>query len=58
MIGLFVEQLTVTYTMARTGKALTAVQDVSFAVAPGEFVAMIGPSGCGKTTVLSAVAGL
>ncbi len=58
MIGLAVEQLSVTYTMARTGKTLTAVQDVSFDVAPGKFVALIGPSGCGKTTILNAVAGL
>lgn len=58
MIALSVEQLAVTYTMVRTGKLLTAVQDVSFDMAPGEFVALIGPSGCGKTTVLNAVAGL
>ena len=58
MIHLSVEQLWVTYTMARTGKTLIAVQDVSFDVAQGEFVALIGPSGCGKTTILNAVAGL
>lgn len=44
--------------MSRTGKALTAVQEASFDVAPGEFVALLGPSGCGKTTILNAVAGL
>jgi ATP-binding cassette, subfamily B, bacterial len=29
------------------------LQDVSFAVSPGELVALIGPSGAGKTTVVS-----
>jgi NitT/TauT family transport system ATP-binding protein len=36
---------------------LHVVDDVSFAVADGEFVALIGPSGCGKTTMLNLVAG-
>lgn len=37
-------------------RALTAVEDVSFAVEPGEFVSIIGPSGCGKSTMLKLVA--
>ncbi|HSZ68576.1 MAG TPA: ABC transporter ATP-binding protein [Xanthobacteraceae bacterium] len=35
-----------------------ALKDISIAVAPGEFVAVIGPSGCGKSTVLSLISGL
>jgi putative spermidine/putrescine transport system ATP-binding protein len=34
-----------------------AVDDVSFAVADGEFFAMLGPSGSGKTTCLRLIAG-
>jgi NitT/TauT family transport system ATP-binding protein len=37
---------------------LTAVDRVSFTVAPGEFVAVIGPSGCGKSTLFNVIGGL
>jgi ABC-type branched-subunit amino acid transport system ATPase component/branched-subunit amino acid ABC-type transport system permease component len=37
--------------------AVTAVNDVSFTVNPGEVVGLIGPNGAGKTTVIDAVTG-
>jgi NitT/TauT family transport system ATP-binding protein len=35
-----------------------ALSDISFGVAPGEFVAVVGASGCGKSTLLRIIAGL
>ena len=38
--------------------AVTALDDVSFTVRPGEFVAVLGPSGAGKTTLFRCLTGL
>lgn len=38
--------------------SLTAVQDLSFAVAPGEILGLVGPNGAGKTTTLRSLAGI
>jgi ABC-type nitrate/sulfonate/bicarbonate transport system ATPase subunit len=42
----------------RDDGTLRVIDDVSFTVADGEFLAMVGPSGCGKTTLLHIMAGL
>src|SRR3712207_5362848 len=36
---------------------LPVVEDVSYEIREGEFVAVIGPSGCGKTTMMNMLAG-
>lgn len=34
------------------------INDVSFTMQDGEFLALVGPSGCGKSTLLRMIAGL
>ncbi|MGL4324498.1 MAG: ABC transporter ATP-binding protein [Beijerinckiaceae bacterium] len=36
----------------------TVVNDISFSVSEGSFLALLGPSGCGKSTTLRMIAGL
>src|SRR5579864_8666452 len=40
------------------GAPVAALEAIDFAVADGEFVAVLGPSGCGKSTLLKILAGL
>jgi NitT/TauT family transport system ATP-binding protein len=48
----------VSHRFSLQGAALPVLDDVTFTVEPGEFVALLGPSGCGKSTLLRLVAGL
>jgi len=55
-MALAVDHFSRTY-QAASG-TFTAVDDLSFAVAPGEIVGLIGPNGAGKTTTLRSIAGI
>lgn len=48
------KSLTVVYS---SKSPVLAVKDISFEVAPGEFVCLLGPTGCGKSTILNVIAG-
>src|SRR5947208_2176821 len=43
---------------ARARGELRVLENISFAVEEGEFVAVVGPSGCGKSTLLRIICGL
>ncbi len=44
--------------VARQERTITAVDDISFQVQPGEVVGFLGPNGAGKTTTLKMLSGL
>ena len=44
--------------ICRQFSGYTAVENITFDIAPGRFVSLVGPSGCGKSTVLNMIAGL
>ncbi|MEE9577541.1 MAG: ABC transporter ATP-binding protein [Gemmatimonadota bacterium] len=50
------EGLTQTYLSG--GRPLTVLEDITFALEDGAFLAIVGPSGSGKTTLLGLLAGL
>ena len=52
-----VERLTKTFPLPG-GKHLTAVNELSFSVEPGEIYGLLGPNGAGKTTTLRMILGL
>jgi len=56
-IGATAPALKVSHLVKRYG-TFTAVDDLSFDVAPGEFFGFLGPNGAGKTTTINAIVGL
>ena len=43
--------------ISKTFGSFTALEEVSFEIAEGEFMTFLGPSGCGKTTCLRLISG-
>jgi len=49
---------TLRHLVRRRWRTVTAVQEVSFSIEPGEMVGFLGPNGAGKTTTLKMLSGL
>ncbi len=55
---LSVRNLVTRFKSVERGKWITAVDDVSIELAPGEMVGLVGESGCGKSTLGRSIVGL
>ncbi|CAB4690587.1 MAG: ATP-binding cassette domain-containing protein [Actinobacteria bacterium] len=56
--SIIIQNLLMEFEIPGSQGVLRVIDDVSFRVGNGEFVAVVGPSGCGKTTLLRIIAGL